>query len=285
DGHSSGHTLVILAKALTGLRQTVEGRSQKWRRKLMYVALASVVIVSCLGGVIWFQHRRISHLMKEKAAVDIQIQLVFDAMASETDQAKLTQLEARLQVLMGDASEKVLQVNRTNPKLAEPPDELERDIRKLLRSFNAETYAIPPIFKRTVKTMVDELAASPGLKANYAKRQRYWPLIEGALRARELPTELGYITFTESRFEPTALSPVGAAGMWQLMPATARTCGLTVAPKHDERYDAGRASQGAACYLSKLLIEFGQESFMLVLASYNRGENGVRSALHKVALE
>src|SRR5206468_11024231 len=106
---------------------------------------------------------------------------------------------------------KVMQVSRTSPRrggeLAEPRDELERDIRKLLKSFNAETYAIPPLFKRTVKGMVDELAASPGLRSNYVKKQKYWPLIQTALKSRELPTELGYITFTESRFEPTALSP------------------------------------------------------------------------------
>jgi soluble lytic murein transglycosylase-like protein len=286
DGQSSGHTMVILAKALTGLRQT---GTRRWRRNLAYLALSSLLVVGVMGGIIWYQQRRITHLVKEKAAIDAQIQTLFEAMANETDQNRLAELEARLQVLMGSATEKVLQVSRANARrggeLAEPSDELERDIRRLLRSFNAETYAIPPIFKRTVGAMVAELAASPGLRGNQAKKQKYWGRIQAALKARELPVELGYITFTESRFEPSALSPVGAAGMWQLMPTTARTCGLTVSAKLDERFDPGRSSEAAACYLSKLLIEFGQESFMLVLASYNRGENGVRHALHIVALE
>ncbi|MFN0062349.1 MAG: transglycosylase SLT domain-containing protein [Myxococcaceae bacterium] len=290
DGDHSGHTMVIMARAMTGLRQAAEGRTQRWRKILGVVALTSVVVVGLLVAVIGWQQKRIASLVREKAAIDVKIADVQEQMAQETDEGKLAELEGQLLHLVGSAKEKVVQVRKTNQRasaeLEAPADQLEADIRTLLRSFNAETYAIPPIFKRTLGRMVAELAASSNLRNNFAQKEKYWPAIEEALRARELPVELGYITFTESRFDPSVTNgKSGAAGMWQFMPATGRECGLVVTPKRDERYNPERSSQAAACYLSKLLIEFGQESFMLVLASYNRGENGVRSALHRIARE
>lgn len=290
DGLSSGHTMVIMAGAMAGLRQTGEVRVQRWRRKLVALAVISAVAVAALSGVIWDQHRRLSKLASEKAAVDVQIQAVFEQMAQETDERRLVELEARLEVLMGDAAEKVLEIGRRNARrgaeLAEPVDELDRDIRKILRSFNAETYAVPPIFRQSLQKHIDELTSSSNLRFMYARKRQYWPMIDRTFRKYHLPTELGFIAYTESGFNPAAQHPRSrAAGMWQLMEEVGRNCGLTVTPELDERFDAQRSSQAAACHLSKLLVEFGEESFMLVLASYNRGENGVRGALHKVARE
>jgi soluble lytic murein transglycosylase-like protein len=289
-GISSGHTMVIMMSALAGIRQTAEGRTERWKRRLLGVLAASMVIMLGLGGVIWFQQRRITHLVSEKVAIDGQIQAVMQEMVTETDDARLGELEARLEVLMGKASDKILQVRKTNAARAEelvkPVDPLEADIRKILKSFGAETYAIPPIFKETMKQKIAELVANPALPYTHARKQRYWPMITKALQAKGLPEELGYIAYAESRFEPSAVNAKsGASGMWQLMDEAARNCGITVNAKQDDRFDAGRSSAAASCYLSKLLIEFGSESFMLALASYNRGENGVRRALHKLTKE
>ncbi len=290
DGLSSGKTMVIMTRALVGLRETAEGRTRSWRRRLVALALFSALAVAGLSGVIWFQQRRITALVTEKVALDAQIQNTLEAMTTETDEAKLAELEAKLQTLMGSASEKILEVSRANAKrgaeLAQPADPLEEEIRKILRSFHADTYAIPPIFKAALQKQVNELGGSPVLRSAYARKQRYWPHIEQALRRKQLPEELGYIAFTESGFDPQARNPKSqASGMWQLMDEVARNCGITVSEKLDERFDASRSSDAAACYLSKLMVEFGEESFMLTLASYNRGENGVRRALHKVAMQ
>jgi soluble lytic murein transglycosylase-like protein len=290
DGGSSGHTMVIMAAAMAEIREATEQRARRWRRRLFILAAVSVTAVVGLSGVIRFQQRRITALVTEKAELDTQIQRTLEAMDTETDEVKLAELEARLQTLMGSASEKVLEVSRASAKRGEelkmPIDPLEEEIRRILSSFNAETYAIPPIFKEALQRQVNDLSDSPSLRAAYARKLRYWPQIETALRNKQLPTELGYIAFTESGFDPQAHNPKSqASGMWQLMDETARNCGLTVSQKVDERYDPSRSSAGAACYLSKLMVEFGQESFMLTLASYNRGENGVRRALHRLAMQ
>jgi soluble lytic murein transglycosylase-like protein len=222
--------------------------------------------------------------------IDAQIQTVFSQMVTETDETRLATLEAQLEVLMGSASEKILQVSRANAAearaLTEPKDELDLELQKILRSFHAETYAVPPVFKKAIEEQVRILSSSPSLPSAFGRKDRYWPSIRRALGEKQLPEELGYIAFTESGFNPSAVNPGShAAGMWQLMEEVARGCGITVYKRVDDRLDPNRSSDAAACYLSKLLIEFGEESFMLALASYNRGENGVRRALHELAKE
>jgi membrane-bound lytic murein transglycosylase D len=73
--------------------------------------------------------------------------------------------------------------------------------------------------------------------------------------------------------------------MWQMMPGTARELGLRVDEKVDERLDVRKQTRAAARKLANLLAEFGADSFMLALASYNRGEAGVRRVLHQIAQE
>ncbi|WP_241127953.1 lytic transglycosylase domain-containing protein [Novosphingobium terrae] len=72
----------------------------------------------------------------------------------------------------------------------------------------------------------------------------------------------------ESRYNPAALSPKGAVGMSQLMPARARALGVTNAWSIEENL------AGGARHMRALLDEFGR--FDLALAAYNAGEGRVR---------
>lgn len=80
------------------------------------------------------------------------------------------------------------------------------------------------------------------------------------------PTLLAAIAKTESNFNPGAVSPVGAQGLMQFMPATAR--GLGIDPS-----DPAQAIDGAARYLRQQVDRFG--SIELGLAAYNAGPGNV----------
>jgi soluble lytic murein transglycosylase-like protein len=76
------------------------------------------------------------------------------------------------------------------------------------------------------------------------------------------------IIHAESAFRPTALSRVGARGLMQLMPATARRFGVA------DSYNAAQNIQGGVQYLAWLLKRYGGD-LKLAAAGYNAGEGAV----------
>ena len=165
------------------------------------------------------------------------------------------------------------------------PDPIEARMGALMLRFGAERRAIDPTFKELLRRRIDEILRDQGLPAARARMREQLPAIRRQLAARGLPLELAFIPWAESRYLPQARSPIGAAGLWQFMPDTARSHGLRVDAEVDERLDVERSSRAAADYLAKLLAEFGPESFLLAIASYNLGESRMRRVLQDLARE
>jgi membrane-bound lytic murein transglycosylase D len=93
-----------------------------------------------------------------------------------------------------------------------------------------------------------------------------------------VPAELVWLAEVESSFNPNAKSPVGAAGLYQLMPATARGLGLSTWP-FDDRLEGEDNARAAAKYLRQLYGRFGD--WRLALAAYNAGEGRVGRLLER----
>jgi membrane-bound lytic murein transglycosylase D len=101
--------------------------------------------------------------------------------------------------------------------------------------------------------------------------------IEQILKAHGLPEELKYLAIIESKLSLKAVSPMGAAGPWQLMPVTARAMGLRVRPGLDERLDVRKSTEAAATMLTRLHKDFGD--WLLVIAAFNAGSGRMSAAL------
>jgi membrane-bound lytic murein transglycosylase D len=106
----------------------------------------------------------------------------------------------------------------------------------------------------------------------------YLPYVTRRLVESDLPPELALLPFVESAYDPLALSPSGAAGLWQITKATADRLGLKRNQWYDGRNDIVRSTDAAITYLHYLNHRFGGD-WLLTLAAYNGGEGRVARAI------
>lgn len=107
----------------------------------------------------------------------------------------------------------------------------------------------------------------------------FWPILQQT-QQRGMPAEIALLPAIESGFQARAESHRAAAGLWQLIPSTARRFGLRVDDGLDQRLDVGHATRAALDYLEYLHGRFG--NWPLALAAYNAGEGRIVRALHAV---
>jgi soluble lytic murein transglycosylase-like protein len=104
----------------------------------------------------------------------------------------------------------------------------------------------------------------------------FMPFIKEASSAYRIPTELIHAVISvESNYNPNAVSPKGARGLMQLMPATAKRFGNNNAS--DPRQNILTGSR----YL-RWLLDFFDEDVELAIAAYNAGEAAVVQAGRKI---
>lgn len=100
------------------------------------------------------------------------------------------------------------------------------------------------------------------------------------LDKRFLPVELALLPAIESGYQPDVHSAESAAGIWQIVPATAKEIGLKRTQWFDGRADITASTTAAIDYLSYLNAEFHGD-WLLTLAAYNAGPGRVRSAIKR----
>lgn len=112
----------------------------------------------------------------------------------------------------------------------------------------------------------------------FKRAKKYFPVIEPILEKHGIPNDFKYLAVIESGLT-NAVSPAGARGVWQIMPATARENGLEVNDNVDERYHLEKATEVACNYLLKSKEELG--TWTLAAAAYNAGNAGVSRRLEE----
>jgi pSer/pThr/pTyr-binding forkhead associated (FHA) protein len=145
---------------------------------------------------------------------------------------------------------------------------------------------LPPEFVGQVWEYVQGFMRNPADMRLMLKRSRtLQPRIRGILAQQHLPEAVAYVAWVESKLDSMQVSRAGAVGLWQLMAPTAKERGLKIDlqdPRRDERTRVDKSTQAAARYLAEMLRDQGPEYFMLVLASYNRGHNALKSLKQKI---
>lgn len=163
-------------------------------------------------------------------------------------------------------------INESNFNL----DTIKNRLERLNKKTPIELYFTPSVektIKRYLKTRVNFY------KKNIEKINFYLPLFEEQLQNRKIPLEIKYLPIIESRLDPSAVSKVGATGLWQFMFYTALENGLTMNSYVDERMDPLKSTIAATLYLEKLYNI--HNDWNLVLASYNAGPRTISRAKRK----
>lgn len=172
-------------------------------------------------------------------------------------------------------------LNTTTPKSDSLEVQYEAGPLSLMAQLNFAHETLPLGDKKVERKMKKTLAAHTygNTQTNrlHAKAAKWFPVIEPILAAYGIPNDFKYLALVESGMAE-GVSPKGAAGIWQFMPGTARTYGLKVNGRVDERYNL-RKSTIAACKYIKEMYQ-GLESWTLVAAAYNIGDGRLRKQIN-----
>jgi membrane-bound lytic murein transglycosylase D len=145
--------------------------------------------------------------------------------------------------------------------------------RRILHEFGDKT--TPAGYREAIERIRFQLGQADRFHEGLIRAQAYEASISRVLADRGVPPEIGALPHVESSFNPAAYSRVGAAGLWQFMPGTARRY-MRVDGVVDQRLDPYSSTEAAAnlmLYNYRLL-----GSWPLAVTAYNHGPGGLKRA-------
>ncbi|MDA3814685.1 MAG: LysM peptidoglycan-binding domain-containing protein [Candidatus Cloacimonetes bacterium] len=113
---------------------------------------------------------------------------------------------------------------------------------------------------------------------------KYFAYFDSVFSQFNIPLDAQYLAIAESRLSPMAGSRVGALGIWQFMPGTAKGYGMRIDSFIDERRNVFLATPAAAKYLlnaRSYLKKRGTEDWLLAMCSYNAGVGSIAKVVRQ----
>ncbi len=174
----------------------------------------------------------------------------------------------------------------------------EKIILRMARTFGESEIFIPDDFIQEVMRYIKKWQSTKRLSRSIARAQKndYIKTITDTMLLYDLPPHFFYLALQESNFDIDACGPKTkwgiAKGMWQFIPSTATYYGLTTGPlqefrrpdPQDERHNFKKSTKAAAKYLRYIYDTDAQASGLLVMASYNWGENRVNRLIKQMPM-
>jgi hypothetical protein len=264
------------------MRQTLDKAVHRTRRKFVKtIAVLAALLLVVSGFGIW----KILALRAEKQKIDSAIRDI-EAQLQRANQnaADVNELYDRLSNYEDRARglEKTFLYRVSMRRNADP---IEQEVKRLLAEFGAETYTVPPDFLEQVKRFIQRYQGPdrPHIVKGLGRAQNQVETVREIFEEDHLPPDLAYMAIVESSLTNENSSAMGAAGLWQFTPATAKAFGLKVQGGIDERLDVRKSTRAACRYIRELILDFGAgSSVMLALAAYNVGPTKVKQAIRHV---
>lgn len=151
--------------------------------------------------------------------------------------------------------------------------------RRVLQVYKKDPAALARLLAGEVRIRTQAGLADDFLAAA-AAASAYMPYLESVFRRYDLPAKLARLPFVESMFNLKARSKVGASGLWQFMPETARNY-IYVNDLVDERNSPFKATRAAAQFLQENWRDL-HHNWPLAITAYNHGKLGMSNAVRSV---
>ena len=162
-------------------------------------------------------------------------------------------------------------------ELRNKPDELTPIERKVFELF--ADGADPDRYRKAIGTFRSQRGLKEKTERALRVSGQYLPKMEAIFAAEGLPTVLTRLPLVESSFNTEAYSKVGAAGLWQFIPSSARIY-MRLDEAVDDRRDPWTSTQAAARHLKEDYEMLG--SWPLAVTAYNHGRGGLARGLRVV---
>ncbi len=222
-------------------------------KRFRLLALALVVIMVVVAGAFIYRRVTTRTINKNVSAAPAKPYL---HMSTDEQLAFIDQQQQRISAMMGDRPAKIDQ-------------ESLRIIKAYVDRYAARVNTVPPGF------------SGEPLSAAFARAVPEVSRVARPFAERRIPIVVGiYLPMIESAYQPCVENSIGAKGLFQFMPSTAATYGVSRA----EMCDVDKMSSAAARYIADRMAEMGDDSqsMTLVLLSFNRGDPAVRDALRRM---
>lgn len=298
DDRPVGEHTMLIRNAYRGIRA-------KQKRTHAIVIGSLMLLVLSIASFAAYQRHQLNErkelaqeLFYTMKSLDVDIANLEKRFADSNNTAALTELrgyQARRTNLEQQYDRFMSALKTYDPKMSEQ----DRLILRVARIFGECELAMPVGFADEVRSYIDKWRVSQryarGIKT--AREKGYTAKISEELLARNLPPQFFYLAMQESDFDPFASGPptrLGIAkGMWQFIPQTATKYGLRVGPlvelrrpdTSDDRHRWELATKAAARYLQDLYATDAQGSGLLVMASYNWGEDRVIRLIQSMPID
>ena len=285
DDEPVGERTLMIRKAYQQIQQ------QQKRRHRGIIAVVALLGMAA-GGYAFYQHRLIVQQQQFAEEMFYGMKVLDIRIAQLEEQAAATGKA----VSPGQATavaDRRQQQKRYDEFVARMYDrklnEEDRLILKVTRIFGECEVAAPPEYIREVRHYIKKWQATGRFEraVKLSQERGYIQRIASTFIARNLPPQYYYLAMQESSFDTFISGPPTrwgiAKGMWQFIPETGARYGLRIGPRAsvtgpdvgDDRFNWEKATDAAARYVKDIYATDAQASGLLVIASYNWGENRV----------
>jgi hypothetical protein len=274
------------------------------KQKRLYFAIIAVAVALLLGvgGYAWHgrnkekrQHELAREIFYQMKELELEVSRLNRevALAGNSNIVAARRSRARFNDLSREYDYFVDELGFYKKKMSED----ERIIFRMARKFGeCEVDNMLPDFVQEVRDYIAQWRSTDRLEQaiRRAEQKGYTLRIVQRLLEQALPPQFFYLALQESDFKLDRCGPKTkygiAKGMWQFIPATAQQYGLLTGPlidlqisdPRDDRHDFEKSTAAAAKYLKFIYDTDAQASGLLVMASYNWGENKVLARIRQM---